>query len=243
MATEDTPTSTPPYIPWRTFTGALDQLAQHMPNRIDRSAFPGQSGAGQTQLLIAFRFFGLIADDGKPTTALLGLAVADEAARKSALRKLVEKRYDDLFALNLEKTTPSEFAEQMTKSYNITGDTRLKATRFFLSAASYLGVTVSPLLMRDKTTSGNGNAAPRRRRVVRTARLESAQESAQMAHELGEDEPPSVDQRTVALKSGGVLTLSTTTQFMSLSKEDRAFVFDLIDKMTEYEAQSQKAAS
>ena len=113
-------------------TNTLDALAQNMPNRIDRSAFPGQSGAGQNQLLLTFRFFGLINEDGRPTPTLHAVAVADESQRRAALRKLIEQKYPPLFALNLMKTTPAEFAEQMTKVYNVTGDTRLKATRFFL---------------------------------------------------------------------------------------------------------------
>lgn len=235
MATEETAVSTPPYIPWRTFTRALDELAEHMPNRIDRSAFPGQSGAGQTQLLIALRFFGLIGDDGKPTPALLGLAVADEAARKNALRKLVDKNYADLFSLNLEKTTPSEFAEQMTKSYNITGDTRLKATRFFLAAAAYLGIPVSRLLLREKTRQTSNGNAPRKRRIAR-ARLDSDDDNA--PQDEVDDEPHAGESRSVALKSGGTLTLSASTKFLALSAADRTFVFELIDKLADYEAKN-----
>ena len=113
MATEDSGSGTAAYVPWQTFMNTLDALAVNMPNRIDRSAFPGQSGAGQSQLLIAFRFLGLINDENRPTNTLLALAVADEAARKVALRKVVDDKYADLLALNLMKTTPAEFAEQM----------------------------------------------------------------------------------------------------------------------------------
>jgi hypothetical protein len=35
------------------------------------------------------------------------------------------------------------FAEEMTRAYNVSGDTRLKATRFFLNAAAYIGIQVS----------------------------------------------------------------------------------------------------
>ncbi len=236
MATDETATGTPAYIPWRTFTNTLDALAQHMPNRIDRSAFPGQSGAGQNQLLIAFRFFGLIGEDGKPTPALLAIAVTDEATRKAALRKLVEEKYADLFALNLLKTTPSEFAEQMTKSFNISGDTRLKATRFFLAATAYLDVQVSPLLLRDKTRQTGNGITPRKRRVVRI------REDDEIVDE-GTDEqasPPFGESRSVALQSGGTLTLSASTKFMALSASDRNFVFELIDKLVEYETKNAK---
>jgi hypothetical protein len=230
MADEST-TATPAYIPWKTFTNTLDTLAGHMPNRIDKSAFPGQSGAVQGQLILAFRFFGLIGDDGRPTDALHAVAVKDEPARKLALRKLVENKYAALFALNLLKTTPSEFAEQMTSAYKVTGDTRLKATRFFLAATQYLGIDVSPLLQRDKTKPASNGGTTRKKRTVRAKPDEPDDDSDGPGQ--GTD---AVESRSVTLVSGGTLTLSATTRFMSLSSADRNFVFGLIDKLEEYES-------
>lgn len=231
MANDEAAGGTPAYIPWKTFTNTLDALAQHMPNRIDKSAFPGQSGAVQSQLLLAFRFFGLTADDGKPTPTLLAIAVTDEAARKAALRKLVEQKYAELFALNLTKTTPAELAETMTAAYKVTGDTRLKATRFFLAAATYLEIAVSPLLLRDKTKVA-GLGLGRKRRTIRNRDEEIPDDNGD-----GDDiaQAPGVESRSVALKSGGTLTLSATTKFMSLSSADRKFVFGLIDELEKYE--------
>lgn len=224
---------TPAYLPWRTFTNTLDALAQHMPNRIDRSAFPGQSGAIQNQLLLALRFFGLTHADGRPTDTLLAVAVADESARKAALRKLIEQKYAALFALNLMKTTPAEFAEKMTEEYKVTGDTRLKATRFFLNAASYLGIDVSPLLLRDRSKPVGNGSVQRKRRPGRP-RSEEAEEDDEDAERPIQT---AAESRSVELRSGGTLTLSATTKFMGLSAADRKFVFDLIDKLEEYETQ------
>lgn len=234
MASDET-TSTPAYIPWKTFTNTLDALAQNMPNRIDRSAFPGQSGAVQYQLLLTLRFFGLIAEDGKPTPTLLGIAVADDSARKAALRKLIEQKYQPLFALNLMKTTPAEFAEKMTEAYNVTGDTRLKASRFFLAALAYLGIEVSERLLRDRTKVLGSGTTTRRRRTPRqddagTDEHDAEEGEAELAQQAGES-------RSVTLKSGGTLTLSASTKFLALSSADRKFVFDLIDKLEAYETQ------
>jgi hypothetical protein len=234
MSDETTTSATPAYLPWKTFTNVLDALAQNMPNRIDRSAFPGQSGSAQNQLLLAFRFFSLINDDGKPTPTLLALAVTDEAARKNAMRKLVEQKYAPLFSLNLMKTTPHEFAEKMTEVYNVSGDTRLKATRFFLAAAAFLGIQVSPLLLRDKTKPVGNGTTTRKRRVSRPRVEDDGDE------DEDQDEEPAnsaEESRSVELKSGGTLTLSATTKFMALSSADRKFVFELIDKLEEYESQ------
>ena len=220
------------YVPWRTIANTLDALADHMPNRIDKSAFPGQSGAVQGQLLIAFRFLGFIDADGKPLPALQSVAVKDEATRKAAWKKILESKYAALFALNLQKTTPAEFAERMTEAYNVTGDTRLKATRFFLAAEEYVGVPVSPILMRDKTKPiGSGNKAGTRKRRVR--RVEDDQDDEEDLS--NDDQPPAGESRSVLLKSGGTLTLSATAKFMALSSTDRNFVFGLIDQLEEYE--------
>lgn len=234
MATTESATATPAYPPWKTFTNTLDALARNMPNRIDRSAFPGQSGGGVNQLLIAFRFFGFIGDDGKPTPTLLAVAVTDEAARKNALRKLIEQKYAPLISLNLTKTTPAEFAEKMTEVYKVTGDTRVKATRFFLNAAAYLGIEVSELLLRDRSKSISNGGTTRRRRASKNRVLGSEEEADYV--EAVEDLPGG-EARSVALRSGGTLTLSASTKFLSLSAADRKFVFELIDKLEEYEQQ------
>ena len=54
--------------------------------------------------------------------------------------------------------------------------------------------------------------------------------------EPGDGPPtPPADSRSVGLRSGGTLTLSATTKFMSLSPTDRKFVFDLLDRLESYE--------
>ena len=228
--------STAPYVPWATFTNTLDALAGNIPNRIDRTVFPGQSGGTQNQLLTAFRFFGFISDDGKPQPVLAAIAVPDADQRKVALRRLIEAKYADLFALNLTKTTPSELAEQMTKSYNVTGDTRLKATRFFLNAAQHVGVAVSPLLMRDRSTSPT-TSAPRRRRG-RQRQGGNGDDSTPRPSTPPPAQPTVGTSRSIELKSGGTLTLSASLDLFSLNPADRAYVFGLIDKLDEYEKQN-----
>jgi hypothetical protein len=228
MAEDSSPSA---YMPWGTFTNTLDQFADGIPNRIDKSVFPGQSGGTQTQLINGFKWLGLINEDGRPQPALQAVAVRDEDARKAALKVIIEAKYADLFALNLTKTTPSELDEQMTASYNVTGDTRVKAKRFFLSAAQYLGVPVSPLLMRDRST-GSAQGATRRRRTRQRAEPEDQMESP--------IPPPKTNgtSRSITLRSGGTLTLSATLDLFSLGAEDRAFVFELIDRLDVYEKKS-----
>jgi hypothetical protein len=225
------------YMPWGTFINTLDALTESMPNRIDKSVFPGQSGGTQSQLINGFRFLGLINDDGRPQPALLSIAVKDAAARKAGLRKIIEEKYADLFALNLTKTTPTELDEQMTESYAVSGDTRLKAKRFFLNAAEYLGVPISPLLNRDRSRpAGNGAATPRRRRAA-SSRRTTDDDQAMVPPQV---EQPGGTSRSIQLKSGGTLTISASLDLFSLNPADRTFVFGLIDRLDEYEKQEVK---
>jgi hypothetical protein len=47
--------------------------------------------------------------------------------------------------------------------------------------------------------------------------------------------PRDVTQKSVTIKSGGTITLSIPTNVLLWVAEDRAFVFDLIDRLTAYE--------
>jgi hypothetical protein len=212
------------YVGWTTFTNALDTLSDAMPNRIDRTVFPGLAGGVQGQLLTGLKFLGLVTADGKPTEALRALAVRDEDDRKKQLEKVLRASYAHLFALDLATTTTGELRDKMSESYNVTGDTTTRAMRFFIAALQYAGVPLSSHVSKIAPTS---NGAPRRRRVSRTRR----------------DAPPPLDpppittpgtSKTVKIASGGTVTVSATLDLFSLSQKDRTFVFDLIDKLDGY---------
>lgn len=47
--------------------------------------------------------------------------------------------------------------------------------------------------------------------------------------------PTRGDERTITLRGGGTLTLSISVEILKLRGEDRVFVFDLIDKLADYE--------
>src|SRR5437870_5468659 len=119
------------YVSWITFKNAIEQLAQGVPNRVDRTAFPTLSWAVQGQLLSGLRFLGLIDENDKPTLLLQGLAMPDEATRKKKLDAIIRSRYGSLFDLDLTKATPAQVEEHLGEHYGVGGDTRGKAMRFF----------------------------------------------------------------------------------------------------------------
>jgi len=219
----DKPLSVPPYLPLKTFFGALDALREVVPSRIDRAIWRSQSGATQTQIMVTFRFFDLINDSDAPVLPLLEkLAKADEAERKKLLRTLIEKKYAAIVALDLTKMTPSLLSEQLSK-FGVSGDTLRKASTFFLQIAKFVDLPISPYL------------------TVRTPAARSRRASRVPAQPAppgnGTAQPPAVEGSTtsVTLKGGGSVTMTVTADVWKMPSEDRKFVLELVDKIQGYE--------
>lgn len=226
MADQDKKVPAAVYVAWGTFKNAIEGLSQAIPNRIDKTVYPGLNPAVVSQLLTAYKFLGLTEDNGKPTGLLQSLAVRDEAIRKQQLESIIRLRYADLFNLDLLKTTPAELSEKMEKSYGVSGDTREKAIRFFLAATVYLGIPASPLLL--KASSANGGTRKKRAPKARVATPPSPPGNDPLASNNGSS-------RVITLASGGTLTLSASMNYLGLNPTDRKFFSDLIDRLDEYE--------
>jgi hypothetical protein len=218
-------TSAAVYISWKTFQNAIDQLSKaELPNVIDKTVFIGMSFSNQNQLFTGMRFLGLIDDKNKPTAELEALATEDETARKQKLLGILQHRYSELFALNLKKTTPDELEKKMAESYKVTGLTRDRAVRFFVGAAKYLGIEMSPLIA-GKAINGVRASGPRVKRASR--RTSTPMDPIRPQDAAGTS-------KTVRLQSGGTLTLSATLDLFALNSEDRKFIFGLIDSLEGY---------
>jgi hypothetical protein len=213
-----------PYLPLKTFLSALDALREGVPKRVDRAIWRSQSGAVQAQIMVAFRFFGLLDDADVPTLPLLEkLTKADEAERKKLLKPLVETKYQPIIAHDLTKMTPGMLNEEM-EQFGVSGDTLRKAVTFFLQIAKYLDLPLSPYL-KDKTRT-----SPRARRVLRAQNAGTAPNGTPAAP------PPAVAGSTtsVSLRGGGTVTMNVTADVWTMPPEDRAFVLALVDKIQEY---------
>lgn len=219
-----------PYLPFKTFLGALDMLDSHgMPNKIDRSVFPSQSGVMQGQIVTTLKFFDLINDHGAPSDTLEKLA-AEKENRKDLLKPLLTKYYHDLIKLDLTKTSPSQL-DQAFDNYGVTGDTKKKAKTFFIKSAQFVGLPLSALLTR-KTRSSGGN----RRRRATTPRTQEEQNGGEVETQ---QRTSTGTTKTIQLKSGGQLTLSLSVNLFDLEGDERKFVFNLIDQIQGYERGSQ----
>lgn len=222
------------YVSWVTFKNSLDKLGEGMPNRIDKTVFPGLSGGTLVQLLPALKFLGLTREDGTPTEALLTLVQKSELERKEQLRQIFHECYPELFSLDLTKATPSQLTEKMSAHYGVTGSTLLKATRFFLNGAVDLGIPLSKYLA---TAKGSGNGGTRRRIARKPKPATSETPAASAVQAAG---APTTS-KTIRLETEGMtLTLIVPGNFGELTSSDRKFVFELMDKLEEYE--EEKAA-
>jgi hypothetical protein len=206
-----------PYVPFKTFLTALDSLEIGLPNQLDRSVWPSYSGAIQGQLLGAFRFFGLMDEDNCPAPALRDL-VSKREMRRELLRALIERHYGSLVALDLTRTSPRQLDEAV-RQYGLSGATHKKAISFFLQAAQFAGLPLSVLLRARTRTAAFGH-----RRAGPPAPGAKAAEPA--------GSPVS---KTVSLRSGGTVTVTASLDLFSLAADDRKLVFDLIDRLHEYE--------
>ncbi|SRR6266545_672084 len=213
---------TPPYLPFRSFLTALDQLAQATPNVITKDVFPNHSGLLQGQVIGALKFFGLVDRHGIPTGPVLE-RLADEKEveqRRANLRPLLKSAYADIVKLDLPKITPSQL-DAAFEMYGVSGDTKKKAKTFFINAAKFAELTLSPLLMRR----GRGPLSTRRKRsVTALAELKDQRSTSGL-------DGTSSTSKTIQLKSGVTLTFTATGNLLDLDGTDRELVYGIMDQI------------
>src|SRR5262249_19519153 len=127
-----------------------------IPPRIHRTLWR-QSGLIQGQLMGAYRFFGLIDEDDKPTAALEKFMKAPIELRPTVMSEMLKASYPEIMGHDLTTTT-IPILHELIEKYNVGGATKKKAVTFFLQAAKYANVPLSNFIQ----TRSSG---PRRRRV------------------------------------------------------------------------------
>lgn len=216
------PKQLPPYVSYRTFRNFLDSLAaQGLPARIDRSVLAHKSGTIQSQLLLSLQYLGLIRNGGFPTDRLERLVQAEGAERRKVLREAVRDAYPFLFdsSIRLESATSRQMEELFEKE-GAGGETVRRGISFLIRLAREAGFKVSPYIRphrRPRRSSSGPTRSESRGEASRTAAAASPQ------------------RYDVTLQGGGSLTLRVLSDIYSLTREDRRLVFDLIDRIREFE--------
>lgn len=217
-------TRTAAYLPFKTFLTGLDYLKTALPPQLDKTAWPSLSGSSQLQMMGALRFFGLIDASDAVQPELKTLVDAEVENRKALIKKHLTTAYDKLRDIDLSSATPLMLDEAL-KDYNVTGSTLRKAVTFYVQAAQFAGIKVSPSIEKKSRTA----RSPRKRRTSNKANTKASPPVA-----LQTDEGST---KTVSLASNGTVTLSVSIDVLRLAKGDRDFVLGLVDMLNEYENQ------
>lgn len=154
---------TPPYIAWRTLLNLIERLETDMPPQIDKTFLKG-SNQSNTQTMNALKSLGLVGPDGSVTPRLIGLVEAG-TSRPAAVRKMLEEFYLEPVRLGTVNATPQQL-DKAFEEYGVSGSTLRKAVSFYLKAAAYAAVPLSPHF---KTPSKSATPRKRRPRPARTA--------------------------------------------------------------------------
>jgi hypothetical protein len=226
MANNESPKNpTVAYVPFKTFLSAIEALGQGVPPNINRTVWPTQSGIMVSQILGAFRFLGLITQDGTPTNDLHKLA-EDAPNRKETLKKIMGRSYVSLAKRDLSKLDPATLQNTM-REYGVTGETLKKAITFYLQLARFTDTPLSPYLLQQTRTVPTG---PRKKR----GRPASADAEEEQEIEITAATGPS---KTIELERGIKLTFQTSADTFQMAPEDRTFVLKLLAQIEEYEAE------
>ncbi len=127
------------------FLQRMAEAPDELPGRIDASVLKNMSGGGQSQLLIALRFFDLVMGEEDASTERLSQVVRmGENEMRSWLAEAIEARYGTAMELSRRSGTGKQLGELFETEFGYRGSTRDKAIRFFLQAAQYCEVSVSP---------------------------------------------------------------------------------------------------
>lgn len=142
MSTDTETHFNPIYMSWSTFDNTIDGFrAVGLPEQIDRSVLRSRSGGDQTQFLRAAASFGFIEEDGTPT-ARFRQYVEEPESRPAIMREVLNECYPNVVGLSANATS-QQLTDQF-RSFGIEGDTVRKAIAFYLNAARFAELPLSP---------------------------------------------------------------------------------------------------
>ncbi len=148
-----------------------------MPTRLDRT-FWGErlSGAYGFQMMGSLRFLDLIDHNNRPRPELEQMAQDRERRRDIIGTRLMKSYGNALQGLDLERASLGELQEHFGV-YHIEGETLRKALAFFIHAAEYCGIPLSPYITKGTRTVKRADATRKRPRPVKKPAIEPQYES------------------------------------------------------------------
>ncbi|MGE5111907.1 MAG: hypothetical protein ACM3JB_13685 [Acidobacteriaceae bacterium] len=225
----------PPYLPFKTFLSSLDTLSHGVPPKIDRSLWRSQSGVTQGLIMHAYRFLYLVdEEESDAATEHLEKMAKNPDQRPALLRERLNAHYHEILdnpEIDITKMSMKMLDSEFEQSYAVSGATKQKAITFFLKAAKYADVPLSPYLLNQIRNSG-----PRKKRGIKGkgAPLAPGETNGTTIAPVMPS-TAGAETHSVRLVSGGTVTISVSFNPFRMPTEDRDFVFGLIDKIQEYE--------
>jgi hypothetical protein len=158
----------PPYISFAQLENVLERMRNEgVPARVDRSYLGSWSGSAQGQFLTAARSLDLLDDFGRPTEVLKTL-VQEPDMRPAVIGDLLRQKYPGAVMLG-ESATQQQLEEVFREYPGISGSTTRKAITFYLHAAKFAGIPLSPFFKVGRATPGNTSQRTGRARAPRRA--------------------------------------------------------------------------
>lgn len=202
----------PPYFSFQTFWNFIEELSKKpLPPKLDRSLMKSKSGTDQANLAAALKAFGLIGDDWTVHASLDSLVAADEDGRKKLLAEIIERFYAEALRVSAENGSEKALSDSFRASFGLdSSDTRRKAVTFFLHAARYVGIPLSPNF---PTTRSPGSPTPQRPRKTSTRKPKG---SAGEAGGATSKPPGTGETKVINFGESGAVTITVDVKWLSL---------------------------
>ena len=163
---EATKNQSPPYATFPSFLNFLNKLREtQVPSRIDPSVFGNASGSVSYSVIAALKYLKLIGTDGVPSPEFVALVRADDDARKPLFQDVLGAGYPTLYRgeVDIRTTTAGQFDEHIRQVYDLKGSTVDKVATFFIAAAKYAGLEISPHLAARKPIASSASSGKSKR--------------------------------------------------------------------------------
>jgi hypothetical protein len=215
----------PPYVSFQTLMNQVDRMStEGVPGRIDGTYLVGMAGGTQNQLKHALRSLGLIEGPENRTSTDLRSFVTQNDDRPQILADLLRRRFPRL--VNLEQDATMGQLDDALATYGLGADTRRKAATFYLAAATFAGLPISPQFKTSKTSK------PRKSSTSATRRPTS--KGSRSNGEAGSQQPSGNMVGSTTLRSGGTVTIVVNANLFDLSEDDQEFVTGLVKTLRSY---------
>ncbi len=162
---------TAPYVPAKALSEFFDHVRYvREPDGVDSGLLQdyGISPSSSFALLSALKFLGLTDDAGKPTPVFRQLQVGGDEFR-DALREVMERAYDDLFArLDVSRDSRAKIVNFFARNYSPA--TAERATALFLDLCGEAGIQTAAQPRQRRTAQGRTRRTPREKDTGGTKR-------------------------------------------------------------------------